>query len=223
MKTTPTETKKSDTGTEPTGDITPAEVNVADVEITDTENQATIADPLPEGKIKGKKKAPPKPSPTVAQKRRSGGKKTASIKTPTKNKKTPTNVQKADTAPKAPGKRPKKLTKAATISELSDAFITHLGSQGKRPGTLFGYTLELKLAQSVLGEDTRVANLTEKKVREYFLSDRMTLRRNGERKAEVGIAKTRRVFRMALEWAEETGLVVKAPIPEMKKPDKSGK
>ena len=54
------------------------------------------------------------------------------------------------------------------------------------------------------------------------MSDRVTLRRNGQRKAEVGIAKTRRVFRMALQWAEATGVLAKAPIPEMKKPDKSG-
>lgn len=233
-KANPT-TKTEDAQVPEWGGLTVAEVATPDdnsaqeveveveVAITDeNEAQTTIADP-PEAKPKRGKKAK-KTAPTVAQKGARGGKKTKATKTSTSKKTTPTRARKADPAPKpkAPAKRTKKLTKTATIAELADGFLDHLETEGKTPGTLFGYRLELKMAGAILGEDTKIADLTEKKVKTYFLSDRVTLRRDGQRKAEVGIAKTRRVFRMALQWAEATGVLAKAPLPEMKKPDKSG-
>jgi hypothetical protein len=216
--------KKTTNPTTKTDDSPEQDTDVVEVAIAeDGEEQATIADP-PEPKPTRGKKAK-KTAPTVAQKGARGGKKTKTTKTSTQKKTTPTRAPKADTAPKAKAsaKPPKKLTKTATIAELADGFLAHLESQGKTPGTLFGYRLELKMAGAILGADTKIADLTEKKVKAYFLSDRVTLRRNGQRKAEVGIAKTRRVFRMALQWAEATGVLAKAPVPEMKKLDKSGK
>jgi hypothetical protein len=206
------------------GDDPEPETEVLAVQITDNgEEQATIADP-PEPKPKrGRKRKPT--APTSAPKRARGGKKTKATETSTSIKKAPTRARKANTAPKgkAASKSTKKLTKNATIAELADAFLAHLESQGKTEKTLFGYGLELKIAMGELGEATKIADLTERRIKAYFLSDRVTLRRNGQRKAEVGIAKTRRVFRMALAWAEATGVLTKATIPEMKKPDKSGK
>jgi len=65
-------------------------------------------------------------------------------------------------------------------------------------------------------DETRVRDLTEEQVRAFFLSDRVTLKRSGQRKAEVGIAKTRRILRLALTWAQEVGLIENAPIPSLK-------
>jgi hypothetical protein len=49
---------------------------------------------------------------------------------------------------------------------------------------------------------------------EYFTSDRVMKTRTGVEKAPPTFKKTRRVLRLALVWAQDAGLVEKAPLPE---------
>ncbi|MBN1268625.1 MAG: hypothetical protein JXB04_03480 [Kiritimatiellae bacterium] len=226
-----TETSSPPWGGLPVKEIEP-EVVVASVEITEDDKPQPVAIVKPEEEPKGKRRGSRRSSPPEAPRGAPDAPSAPSNRTPKKKAATPTAPEKAATAPKAKaggtkaktarGKgtkdksAPKTLDKGATFGDLAEAFIAHLESVGKSHGTLASYAIELKLAQAVLGADTRVADLTEKQVRAFFVSDRVTLKRSGERKAEVGIQKTRRVARMSLEWAEEIGLVTKAPIPDLK-------
>jgi hypothetical protein len=52
-------------------------------------------------------------------------------------------------------------------------------------------------------------------VLDYFVSVRVTKTRTGVLKANPTVDKTRRVLRLALQWAQETGLIAAAPLPEL--------
>jgi hypothetical protein len=75
--------------------------------------------------------------------------------------------------------------------------------------------MELKTAMNELGETTPLAELATERVQEYFDSPRVTKLRSGKPKAKPSIDKTQRVLRLALVWAEERGIVEKAPLPEV--------
>ncbi|MBN1443728.1 MAG: hypothetical protein JXA90_13545 [Planctomycetes bacterium] len=215
----------------PVKEIEP-EVVVASVEITDDDEPQPVAVVKVEEEPKAKRRRSRRSAPPDAPQGAPDAASASSTQTSKKKAATPTAPEKAATARPAKasaskaktarGKETKDkatsktLDKSATFGELAVAFIAHLESVGKSHGTLASYAIELKLARAVLGEDTRVGDLTEKHIRAFFLSDRVTLKRSGQRKAEVGILKTRRVARMALEWAQEIGLVAKAPVPDLK-------
>ena len=67
---------------------------------------------------------------------------------------------------------------------------------------------------------TKVASLNKTKVKAYFESDAVCLNRKGKAKSQLTVDKTRRVFRQALEWLAEVGVLKEAPIPQMKTPAK---
>jgi len=131
----------------------------------------------------------------------------------TKKKVSAAKVAKKKTSTK---KRSKKATPQSTmtIAELAEGYLTNLEVIGKGRGTVFSYSIELKAAMRTLGTDTKVCKLTTKKVKDYFESDQVTKTRNGTPKAKPTVDKTRRVLRLALAWAEEQGIIEKAPIPE---------
>jgi len=101
-----------------------------------------------------------------------------------------------------------------TLEELASKFLAHLEDVGKSNGTLFSYKLELITALDEIGKDTIVAELTPTRVLEYFTSDRVMRTRTGVEKARPTYLKTQRVLRLALVWAQDTGLIAKAPLQE---------
>jgi hypothetical protein len=101
----------------------------------------------------------------------------------------------------------------AALQHVVDGFLAHFGREGKSEGTIFSYRMDLAAALEHFGEDTPVASLTPAKVANFYASDGVTKKRNGKRRSDVTIAKTRRVFRLALTWAAGKGLIEKAPIP----------
>jgi hypothetical protein len=118
-------------------------------------------------------------------------------------------------APKAKkAKKPKAATADITLEDLAARYFQHLEDVGKSNGTLFSYKLELVTALDEIGKDTKLADLSPTKVLDYFVSDRVTKTRSGVLKAKPTVDKTRRVLRLALVWAQEAGLVDKAPLPE---------
>ena len=125
-------------------------------------------------------------------------------------------------ASKAPAKRRKvaKETDAGTLTLklLAEQYIRGLERAGKSVGTVFSYRMELDLALAELGDDTPVASITAERVQTYFESDAVTKTRKGRVKAKPTVDKTRRVLRLALEWAAAEKLISKAPIPESAKP-----
>jgi hypothetical protein len=122
-------------------------------------------------------------------------------------------------APAPKTKKSKKTPKPdITLEDLAAKFLQHLEDAGKSNGTLFSYKLELITALAELGKDTNVAELTPARVLDYFVSDRVTRTRAGVQKAKPTIDKCRRVLRMALQWAEDSGLIAQAPLPEASAP-----
>jgi hypothetical protein len=126
---------------------------------------------------------------------------------------TPTTTS-DEPATKKKAKKPKAVTADITLEDLAMRYLAHLEEAGKSNGTLFSYKLELVTALDELGKDTKLADLTPVKVLDYFVSDRVTKTRTGVLKAKPTIDKCRRVLRMALQWAQETGLIAAAPLPE---------
>ena len=119
----------------------------------------------------------------------------------------------------APKKTKPKKKKAgtpgpATLADVAAGYLAHMEEAGKSDGTISSYRMELKTAADELGEETPIAEITPEKVAEYFACRRVTKLRSGKNKAKPSIDKTRRVLRLALVWAEERGIVAKAPLPE---------
>jgi len=218
-KTTQTPKPEVDATLQPYGGIPVAEQGVAEVDISDGDDQAVVVDTAEEPKARNKKKgAKPPAGATPATQNAPAAK---SKKGSKRGKATNTAPRQAATVaktpvPKKPLPKGKNLPADTTLAQLAEAYIHQLESVGKSHGTLAGYANELKLARAELGDEARVRDLTEKQVRAFFLSDRVNLKRSGQRKAEVGIAKTRRILRLALTWAQEVGLIENAPIPNLK-------
>jgi hypothetical protein len=111
-------------------------------------------------------------------------------------------------------KKPKAATADITLEDLAGKYLAHLEDAGKSNGTLFSYKLELVTALDEIGRETKLADLTPTRVLEFFVSDRVMKTRTGVAKAAPTYKKTRRVLRLALVWAQDAGLVEKAPLPE---------
>jgi hypothetical protein len=101
-----------------------------------------------------------------------------------------------------------------TLEEVAAKYLAHLEDAGKSNGTIFSYKLELITALDEIGKDTKIADLTPARVLEFFTSERVMKTRTGIAKARPTFLKTQRVLRLALVWAQDAGLIEKAPLPE---------
>ncbi|TAH37726.1 MAG: hypothetical protein EYC70_07095 [Planctomycetota bacterium] len=121
-------------------------------------------------------------------------------------------TKEADPAPPAPTVPP-----SATLQDISKGYLGSLEEAGGSESTLFGYRMELKRAMAVLGADTNLSDLSPEVVAAYFTSDRVTKSRAGKRLAPRSVAKTKRVFRLALVWAGAAALVPEEEQPKRKR------
>jgi len=117
-------------------------------------------------------------------------------------------------APTPKTKKPRKPKSDVTLDDLCTRYIQHLDEAGKSQGTQLSYRLELVTALDELGKETPLSALTPARVLEYFTSDRVMKTRTGVAKARPTFLKTQRVLRLALVWAQDAGLIEKAPLPE---------
>lgn len=117
-------------------------------------------------------------------------------------------------APTAKAKRAAEANASPTLEDVAQRYLDDLEKNGKSIGTVHSYSLELKLAIDALGANTPVDKITPKTVAAYFASNPVTRTRTGLPKSPLSIAKTERVLRQAMTFAENAGLVVKAPLPE---------
>jgi hypothetical protein len=120
----------------------------------------------------------------------------------------------AKAGPERPKKNGRKTKADLTLGDLAERYVAHMEESGKSAGTSASYGLELKTALAALGADTKLADLTPEQVLAYFASARVLKKRNGKHKSLLSIAKTQRVLRLALVWAEGAKLIAKAPLPE---------
>ena len=107
----------------------------------------------------------------------------------------------------------KKMPEVPTLSALADAYIKSIQMGGRSGGTASSYAADLKVALKYLGAETDIRDLNPTRVAEFFDSPAVTKRRNGAPKNPISVAKTRRILRLALCWAVESGWIDVAPLP----------
>ena len=100
-----------------------------------------------------------------------------------------------------------------TVTQLCKLYCDHMESEGKSPGTRLSYMMELSTAVDELGAETPVASLTASDIERFNNCARVMKLRSGKPKAAPSYLKTQRVIRLALAWAEQTGLIASSPIP----------
>lgn len=110
-----------------------------------------------------------------------------------------------------------KSPEVPTLADLCKAYIMSIQMDGRSSGAAASYENDLKVATKFFGEDATLLELTRDRIREYFDCDAVTKKRNGEMKNAISIAKTRRILRLALCWAADSGWIGEAPIPETPK------
>ena len=97
------------------------------------------------------------------------------------------------------------------LSDLSERYLHHMETEGKSRGTVFSYSMELGAAQKELGAETPIAEITRADVIRFNESSRVTLLRSGKPKSQLSIDTSRRVLRLALGFAVQTGLLASSP------------
>ncbi|MCC7014860.1 MAG: hypothetical protein IT454_20020 [Planctomycetes bacterium] len=99
-----------------------------------------------------------------------------------------------------------------TLADLTRRYAEKMEAEGKSAGTCFSYLMELKLAQSELGAETLVSTLTPESIAAFNASKRVVKLKNGRAKSQLSVDKTRRVLRLALTWAHQSGLIAEAIV-----------
>ena len=107
----------------------------------------------------------------------------------------------------------KKIPDVPTLAHLSESYLAAIRLNGRTGGTAASYENDLKVALKHFGADTDIRALNPTSVGEFFDSPAVTTRRNGDPKNPVSVAKTRRILRLALVWAVESGWIDVAPLP----------
>ena len=107
----------------------------------------------------------------------------------------------------------KKIPDTPTLALLAESYLAAIRLNGRTGGTASSYENDLKVALKHFGADTDLRALNPTSVGEFFDAPVVTTRRNGQPKNPVSIAKTRRILRLALVWAVESGWIDVAPLP----------
>lgn len=107
-----------------------------------------------------------------------------------------------------------KAPEVPTLKDLCSAYIASIQMDGRSSGTAASYENDLKVATKFFGEDATLLDMTRDRINEYFHCDAVMKKRNGEMKNAISVAKTRRILRLALVWAADSGWIGEAPIPE---------
>lgn len=102
------------------------------------------------------------------------------------------------------------------FSELAARYLAHLEENGTSASTRACYANELRLVEKSFGEGVPLAALSRDNIALFNVSREVTTLRSGKPKSQLSIDKTRRVLRMALTWAHESGIVAE-PMCDAKK------
>jgi hypothetical protein len=124
------------------------------------------------------------------------------------------------TTPDEPAKAPKRATgrkrksNAMTLAELAEKYQASLVAEQRSDATISAYRSDLAIAQRVLGAEVAIDSITPQDVQRFNDSDDVLLSRSGAPKAQPTIERTRRVLRLALDYAEAEGWIVTTPCVE---------
>ncbi len=112
-----------------------------------------------------------------------------------------------------------KKAKEITFEKAIPAFLKHLAENGKNERTVEVYGRCLENVAVYFGQDKPLGKLTPATIGTFFKSDAFLKKPNGKAKSEITLTQNRRVLRMMLVWANETGYLADVPLPkaELKK------
>jgi len=112
-----------------------------------------------------------------------------------------------------------KKAKTITLEKAVPEFLDHLKSQGKNERTVAVYGRCLDNAVAFFGKDKQLAKLSPAQTGQFFKSDILLKKPNGNPKSEITVRQGKRVYRMMLTWAVEKGYIADIPLPkaELKK------
>ena len=112
-----------------------------------------------------------------------------------------------------------KKAKEITFEKAIPAFLKHLTENGKNERTVEVYGRGLENVAAYFGQDKPLGKLTPATIGTFFKSDAFLKKPNGKAKSEITLTQNRRVLRMMLVWANETGYLADVPLPkaELKK------
>jgi len=101
-----------------------------------------------------------------------------------------------------------------TLHDAAQAYLEHLKTQGKKERTIYTYNKDLELIESFFGADRKLSSIMPAHVGRFFKSNALLKLSSGKKRAKPTVDKTRRVLRMLLVWAKETGRIDKLPLPK---------
>ena len=100
------------------------------------------------------------------------------------------------------------------LGDLGDRYVHHLEVAGVAVDTVRAYAIELDTAYRELGVETPIAEITRADIERFNECKRVTRLSSGRRRGERSIEKTRRVLKLALDFAVHMGLLRTSPAKD---------
>ena len=101
-----------------------------------------------------------------------------------------------------------------TLHEATQAYLEHLKGEGKKERTLYTYGKDLEQIEAFFGASRKLTGILAPRVGKFFRSDALLKLPSGKKRSQPTVEKTKRVLRMLLVWAHETGRIDKLPLPK---------
>ena len=101
-----------------------------------------------------------------------------------------------------------------TLHQATQAYLEHLRSQGKKERTLYTYGKDFEQIEGFFGSERKLSAILTPHVGKFFKSDVLLKLPSGRERSQPTVEKTKRVLRMFLIWARETGRIDKLPLPK---------
>ena len=103
---------------------------------------------------------------------------------------------------------------AETLHDAAQAYLEHLKTEGKKEATIKTYGRDFEQIEAFFGADRKLPSILPAHVGKFFKSDVLLKLPSGKKRAKPTVDKTKRVLRMFLVWAKETGRIEKLPLPK---------
>ena len=88
------------------------------------------------------------------------------------------------------------------------------GQPGQEGATLYTYGKDLEQIEAFFGTGRKLTGILAPHVGKFFRSDALLKLPSGKERSQPTVEKTKRVLRMFLVWAHETGRIDKLPLPK---------
>ena len=105
------------------------------------------------------------------------------------------------------------MSEIKTLKQAIPEYLAHLENQGKKRSTLYTTKLDLGYLMNHLGTEKELGKILATHIAGFFKSDQMTTI-NGRPRSENTILQIRRITRMFLKWAFDSGFIKKIPLPK---------